>query len=132
MTHRTLSLLRSLLAAGVLTLVPPAHAETTAQAIDRIRSGSHSPMPAPEQAHTAGPVGKGMTIENGTGHLLRLHFGGPVARSVDVPDGDAVGVDLAVGAYDVAAEVPGERIVPFFGHQAYEPGTHYWLKFFVR
>jgi hypothetical protein len=73
-----------------------------------------------------------MTIENGTGHLLRVHFSGPITRTVDVPNGTSAGVDLAVGRYEVAAEVPQAPIVPFYGKQEYRANTHYWLQFFVR
>lgn len=132
MSRSSLLLLPLVLAASVHpALALRAHAETPAEAISRIRAGSHSAMPMPERAHTTGPAGKGMEIENATGHLLRVHFDGPVARTVDVPNGDSVGVDLVVGAYDVAAEVPGVRITPFSGRQTYEPRTHYWFKFFV-
>jgi hypothetical protein len=110
----------------------PARAEPTASAIERIRSGRHADMPPPQMAHAMGSAGKGMTIENGTGHVLRVHFSGPVTKSVDVPDGSSTGVELAVGAYEVAAEVPEAPIVPFYGKQDYRPNTHYWLRFFVR
>ncbi|MEK7426845.1 MAG: hypothetical protein AAB131_23745, partial [Actinomycetota bacterium] len=77
----------------------------------------------------SGPAGKGMTIENGTGQTLHVHFSGPLTRTVVVPDGRSESVELAVGEYQVAAEVPGSRIIPFYGRQAYQSFTHYWLKF---
>lgn len=106
-------------------------AEGPADAIARIRGGPHVQMPPPQTAHASGGSGQGMTIENGTGYILRVHFNGPVIRSVDVPDGASVGVELVVGSYEVAAEVPGAPVTPFYGNQRYEPSTHYWLKFFV-
>lgn len=36
-----------------------------------------------------------------------------------------------MGNYQVAAEVPGSLIVPFYGRQEYRPFTHYWLKFYT-
>lgn len=107
-------------------------AESPADAIARIRRGPHGQMPPPQTAHASGPAGKGMTIENGTGHLLRVHFSGPTNWTVDVPDGQSVGVDLVVGSYEVAGEVPDAAIMPFYGTQVYQPNTHYWLKFFVQ
>lgn len=106
------------------------HGGGTTEAIARIRSGPHLQMPAPRTAYASG-AGKGMTIENSTGHLLRIHFGGPVIRTVDIPSGQSVDVDLTVGAYEVAAEAPGTAITPFYGTQTYQPNTHYWLKFFL-
>ena len=73
-----------------------------------------------------------MTIENGTGHTLHVHFSGPVSRTVVVPDGRSESVELVVGDYQVAAEVPGSRITPFYGQQSYQSFTHYWLKFYTR
>lgn len=61
-----------------------------------------------------------------------IHFSGPVSRTVVVPDGKSESVELAVGDYQIAAEVPGARITPFFGRQAYQSFTHYWLKFYTR
>jgi len=106
-------------------------AEDPTDAIARIRSGPHVPMPPPETAHASGGPGKGMTIENGTGYTLRVHFSGPVNRTVDVTDGQSADVELAVSSYEVAAEVPGAPVTPFYGRQTYEPNFHYWLKFFV-
>lgn len=84
-----------------------------------------------QTAHASGPAGKGMTIENETGALLRVHFSGPANHTVDVSNGQSADVELVVGSYEVAAEVPGTAILPFYGSQTYQPNTHYWLKFFV-
>lgn len=114
------------------TCVQASFAETPEEAIRRIQAGQHSPMPPPTTAPASGPAGKGMTLENGTGHILHVHFTGPASRTVVVPDGKSESVELAVGDYQVAAEVPGSRIVPFYGRQAYQPFTHYWLKFYTQ
>ena len=106
-------------------------AESPAEAIARIRHGSHVQMPSPRMERASGPAGKGMTIENGTGSLLRVHFSGPTNRSVEVAGGRAAGVELVVGRYEVAVEMPGTPIIPLYGKQMYRPNTHYWLKFFV-
>ena len=121
------------LAAGVLSilLASVAAAESSAEAIARIRDGPHGRMPPPQMAHATGGPGKGMTIENGTGHLLRVHFNGPTTQTVAVPNGQSAGLDLAVGTYEAAAEVPETPIMPFYGKQAYKQRTHYWLKFYV-
>jgi hypothetical protein len=118
----------------ILAAITPiaGHAETPVDAVARIRSRPHSAMPPPQMAHATGAAGKGMTIENGTGHLLLVHFSGPVSTSVEVPDGGSAGVELAVGSYEVAAEVPNSTIVPFYGKQSYQHRRHYWLKFFVQ
>jgi hypothetical protein len=131
-TSRARRHLELLLALFVVALPLIADAETPGEAIARIRGGPHSSMPPPERAPATGPAGKGMTIENGTGHPLRVHFEGPVTRTVEVADGRSADVALAVGRYQVAGEVPGSSILPFYGEQTYEPNTHYWLKFFVR
>lgn len=131
--HFTLGTLLFLVTATVIAGTPrPSRAESPSEAISRIRNGTHTQMPPPQTAYASGPMGKGMTIENGTGYLVKVHFDGPVSRTVDVPTGQSVGVDLVVGSYHVAAEVPGSRIVPFYGEQIYQPHTHYWLKFFVQ
>lgn len=109
-----------------------AFAESTVDAIQRIRQGAYTPMPPPMSTYATGPAGQGMTIENGTDYRLHIYFSGPVSRTVIVPDGESEGVDLVVGRYQVAAEVPGSSIMPFYGDQMYEPSTHYWLKFYVQ
>lgn len=96
-------------------------AESPTEAISRIRSGAHAQMPPPQTAYASGAADKGMTIENGTGYLLKIHFDGPVSRTVDVPNGQSAGVELVVGRYQVAAEVPGSQVVPFYGEQSYQP-----------
>ena len=96
-----------------------------------IKHGKYATMPKPMRAEATGPFGKGMTIENGTGHTLLVHFDGPITKTVEVPDRKSVGAELAVGSYEVAAEVPESSILPFCGIQHYEPDTHYWLKFYV-
>lgn len=129
-TLAALLLLAAVAIVGALPRVGSAE-ENPAAAIARIRHGPHAQMPPPQTAYAGGPTGKGMTIENGTGYLLRVHFSGPVNQTVDVPDGQSVGVELAVGSYEVAAEVPDAPIMPFYGTQTYQSNMHYWLKFFV-
>lgn len=89
-------------------------------------------MPPAATAPATGPAGKRMTIENGSGHTLHVHFSGPVSRTVVILDGRSESVELVVGDYQVAAEVPGSTIIPFYGRQAYQPFTHYWLKFYTQ
>lgn len=119
-------------AAAIVGTIPSvSNAENPADAIARIRQGSYAQMPPPQTAYASGPAGKGMTIENGTGSLLRVHFSGPANRTVDVPNGQSADMELVVGSYEVAAEVPGTSIMLFYGTQTYQPNTHYWLKFFM-
>lgn len=127
-----LTLLVAIVLLGGRASVAETPAETPDEAIRRIQAGRHTPMPAPATAPATGPTGKGMTIENGTGHILHVYFSGPISRTVVVPDGKSESVELAVGAYQVAAEVPGSRIEPFYGRHAYQPFTHYWLKFYTK
>ena len=106
--------------------------ETPEEAIRRIQAGQHTPIPAPTTAPASGPEGKGMTVENTTGYTVRVYFSGPASRKVVVPDRRSESVDLSVGEYQIAAEVPDSPIVPFYGRQAYQPSTHYWLKFYTQ
>lgn len=123
----------SLSTIGMVILTPDlSYGESPAEAISRIRQRPHAQMPPPQTTYARAPAGKGMTIENGTGYLLKVHFSGVANHTVEVPDGKSVGVDLVVGNYEVAAEVPGSSITPFYGKQAYQPNTHYWLKFYVQ
>lgn len=98
-------------------------------AIERIRHGRFITMPSPASSPTAGPVGRGLTIQNVTVHALRIYFVGPTTRVIDVPAGAALSVELVVGAYELAAEVPNTTVVPFYGKHTYEMNLHYWLKF---
>ncbi len=118
-------------------LTPTAgHAQGAAEAIGRIRTGPHADMPPAQMSHASGAEGQGMTIENETGHAMMVYFSGPVQRSIQVPNGGSVGVELIVGGYEVAAEVlgntPDVSITPFYGRQTYETNAHYWLKFFLQ
>jgi hypothetical protein len=127
-----LAALLALITATVVSMTPRvSNAENPADAVARIHRGPHVQMPPPQTAYASGQAGKGMTIENGTGYLLRVHFSGSMNRTVDVPNGQSVGVELVVGSYEVAAEVPGTSIMPFYGTQTYQLNTHYRLKFFV-
>jgi len=82
-------------------------------------------MPPATTAPASGQAGKGMTIENGTGQTSHVHFGGPVSRTVVVPDGRSESVELAVGDYQVAAEVPGSSIRSRWRHKSigHDPGS---------
>jgi hypothetical protein len=86
-------------------------------------------MPSPIQAPATGPVGEGVTIENNTGLPLAIYFLGPVSRVVQVNPKESRGVDLAVGAYEAAAEAADQAVVPFYGVLRLEARTHYWLTF---
>lgn len=112
--------------------VQSALAGQTEDAINRIKNSQHSTMPAPAQAPAYGASGKGMTIENGTEYALMIYFIGPTTRTVTVPKNESVGVELAVGSYEVAAEVKDANVVPFYGTQDYKPNMHYWLKFYLQ
>ena len=68
-------------------------------AIDRIRNSAHSPLPDLEKRVTAGPVGRGLTIENGTSQTLTAYFKGPILRSLAIPGGSSVDIELTVGEY---------------------------------
>ncbi len=56
-----------------------------------------------------------MSIVNATGRLLRVYFKGPTSATIDVPDGKSADVQLSVGQYEVAGEVPGSPVQPFYG-----------------
>ncbi len=123
---RVLFILVIISAVFLILLSPVAsHAESPIEAITRIRQGPHVPMPPPQMVYTSGAPGKGMTIENYTGHLLRVHFNGPICRTVEVPNRQSFAVALVVGSYEVATEVPGTTILPFYGTQTYQPHAHY-------
>jgi hypothetical protein len=70
-----------------------------------------------------------LDVENNTGYTLLVHFKGPVSRTATVQDGQSIGVDLAVGDYEIATEVLAAGVTPFYGRHSYAPFTHYWLKF---
>jgi hypothetical protein len=120
-----------ILAATIMTSTVRAHADA-ASAIQRIKSGAHSSMPEPTTAPASGAEGEGMTIENGTGQTLYVYFSGPVNKTVKIASGTERSVSLVVGRYEVAGEIPGGNVRPFYGKQSYDANTHYWLKFYLR
>lgn len=103
--------------------------DTADKAIARIRSGKFVPIPPATSAPASAEAGRGLDVENDTGQTLLVHFRGPVSRTATVPAGQSVGIDLAVGEYEIAAEVLAADLTPFYGRQSYAPSTHYWLKF---
>jgi hypothetical protein len=52
-----------------------------------------------------------------------------VSRVVQVQPNESRGVDLAVGAYEAAAEAADQAVVPFYGVFRFGTRTHYWLTF---
>jgi hypothetical protein len=118
---------------NLFTMMLPgvSRAESSVDAIARIRAGRHHNMPPPQTVLADGPAGKGMTIENKSRFLLRVHFAGPKNITVEVPGGRLVDVALFTGTYEVAGEMLGAEVIPFYGKQTYQPNAHYWLKFFV-
>lgn len=100
-------------------------------AIERIKKSQYATIPKPVKAPAAGLAGKGMTIENGTYKTLGIYFNGSSSKKAEVPQGESLGIDLVVGNYEVAAEVPDSKIIPFYGFQKYESGYHYRLKFYL-
>ena len=99
-------------------------------AIDRIRRGNHTTLPTVEEAPAAGPVGKGLTVENHSPFTLQLYFRGPMSHSITIAPGESHGLELLTGEYEVAAEALHAPVVPFYGRQSYAPNTHYWLRFY--
>jgi hypothetical protein len=98
-------------------------------AIARIKAGPHSQLPELARSVATGPVGEGLTIENGTGKPLTVYFLGPITRIVRVEAGESAGVSLVVGQYDAAAELQDPAVIPFYGSLRFEVRTHYWLRF---
>ena len=105
--------------------------ESIIAAIERIRQGTHAEMPQPEQVRANGPVGDGITVENGTGTMLTVYFRGPTVEVVQVEPGASKGVALLVGNYEAAAELKDDSVIPHYGSLSLAPNTHYWLRFSV-
>jgi hypothetical protein len=113
----------------------PSERKQIEQAIDRIKRGPHSSMPAATSRYSNGPVGKGMTLENRTPFDLVFYFKGPALEMAKVPAGKTADIALVVGKYEVAVEAepkPGIRVQPFYGKHSYEANAHYWLKLWVK
>jgi hypothetical protein len=102
---------------------------TARLAVERIRTGRYVTMPDPTRACADGPVGEGVTLENGSGLPLTVYFSGPLTRVVQVQPGESRGVDLVVGHYEAAAEAADASVLPFYGALQFEGRTHYWLRF---
>ncbi len=112
-----------------------ARAESVSQAMQRISHGAHSLMPPSIMQQTSGPVGNGMTVENGTPYALKIYFKGPISKVLTIAPHHSMGVRLLVGAYQVAVEAKSPRyirILPFYGRQQYQANAHYWLKLYLR
>lgn len=103
-----------------------------ATAIDRIRGGPHSRLPDLEKRIATGPVGRGVTIENGTSQVLTAYFRGAVVRTVEIQGQASTDVELTVGRYEVAAEMRDGGALPFYGELIFESDAHYWLRFFAQ
>jgi hypothetical protein len=102
------------------------------EAIQRIRNGPHSSMPAPSVAPANGPAGEGMTVQNHTSYALTVYFSGATDVSMIIPPGASRDVALVTGKYQVAVEIPDSRVTPYFGEHTYETRTHYWLSFSLK
>ncbi|MCP4254642.1 MAG: PDZ domain-containing protein [Candidatus Scalindua sp.] len=104
----------------------------TKDTIKRIKQGEHGDMPQLIQRPATGSSEEALTIENATAHRLMIHFSGPVTKTVEISTGKSVSVELITGQYEVAAEVPGTDIMPFYGSHSCEPNMHYQLQFFIK
>jgi hypothetical protein len=75
--------------------------------------------------------GGAITIENGTALAVSVYFRGPAERSVIVHSGQTLSVGLPAGRYQVAAEIPGSSVIPFYGEQTYDPNNQYRHRFYL-
>jgi len=107
-------------------------AHSVDDAIDRIRGGQYAPMPPAQASVGSGSGSPRLTIENDTQYELRVYLSGPETHSVSIPAGGSSVLDLTIGTFKLAAEIPNSSILPFYGEQTFNNGTAYMEKFYIQ
>lgn len=99
--------------------------------IARIRGGQHAALPRPVTSPVSRTSNQGLTIENHTGHVLKVYFAGSSSKTVTIPEGKEAELNLDAGEYELAAEIVDGRLLPFYGKQSFESGKRYRFRFSV-
>lgn len=113
--------------------VPPTE-PTVRDEVEKIRLGTHLPMPPAQRSVVGGPTPSGrtmMTVKNSTSYELSVFFDGPVSTKLTLVPGASQDVDLAAGTFHVAGRVAAANVLPFYGEEAYAGSTRYSMTFYI-
>ncbi|MGD0500172.1 MAG: hypothetical protein ABSC23_17245 [Bryobacteraceae bacterium] len=114
---------------GALPLQPTIHDE-----VEKIRTGSHAPMPPAQRAAGSALTAFGrttMTVKNSTAYELSVFFEGPVSQKLTLAPGASRDVDLAAGTFHVAGRVVAANVLPFYGEETYAGSASYSVTFYI-
>lgn len=108
---------------------PTNGSDATSAAIARIYASQHASMPEPKCA--PGEGGASLTVKNGTKLPIRYLLKGPTSQEITLEPSLSVRVNLAPGSYQVAAEIPNSKILPFYGEENFSVGTQCQQGFYL-
>ncbi|MBL8186788.1 MAG: hypothetical protein JNK38_02205, partial [Acidobacteria bacterium] len=106
--------------------------DNTLSAINRIRNAPHQDIPTPTSVFDSGIGGGKWTINNATGRILTVYLSGPITRTVTILNGQTNEIDISTGEYQIAAEVSGGGVMPFYSQRRFNSSTRYSSRFYIR
>ena len=119
-----------------LRFVPdsPRRADFEKRVIDlevaEIARGEHGKLPPADPVQLTGGTEAQMEIENQTRYTLSVRYSGRQSYRFDLATGQTREVELATGAYQVAATVSSPGVIPYAGSDTLQGGK-YSSKFYI-
>lgn len=107
---------------------------TVRDEVEKIRSGTYSPMPPAQRTPVSVPAVSGrttMTVKNSTAYELSVFFDGPVSTKLTLMPDASQDLDLTPGTFHVAGRVAAANVLPFYGEETYAGSARYSLTFYI-
>jgi len=97
---------------------------TIGEEIERIRTGSYTPLPPIQSTGVPARNGMGVfEVRNKTPYTLTAMFGGPTERRVEVAPSGSISIDLPTGSYKVVGRVNAPNFLPSYGEYLFDAGV---------
>lgn len=100
----------------------PGAADAIISAVTRIRTQAHTDLPI--KSNESGVSERGpLSFINSTPYPLTVYLLGPKVRRLQILAGKQISLNFPTGDYEIAAESPGNPIIPSYGRLSYKTGT---------
>src|SRR5207237_740973 len=100
--------------------------------VAEIAAGDHGTLPAAQRL-SSNSYGRfaDICVENGTSYELTVRYSGSDSKKIVIPAGETSSLQLAVGAYTVAASVSAANVRNYVGTDTLQ-GGQYSSRFYIR
>jgi|ERR1700691_191314 len=115
----------------------PAGAVRSADAINSevtkiVDSGQYSKLPLPITTRYGNSDATYVAVNNETTYSLLILISGHTSQQYTIAPGESLDIMLVPGAYRIVGTVPAQEVVPFYGTGAFEGGSKYQYRFYIK